>query len=210
MSSALGEDANTSQAKTIPILLVLGLILLLSSFAEAAERPKGLMWNRSGLAATLPLQIKTNSGTDVFLQLREITSGEPVLAAYVRGGEFFRVLVPPGRFDLLFVTGTKWQGETAQFGSSSNRIGLDPPLTFGATVSRKNGYLIDLRDLENISVRDLAICQSLTLDPELEPLLPRTPAENSSERFESKLSLLLHDHYRFHPQRYEVRSRVCE
>jgi hypothetical protein len=88
----------------IRFLLVLVLALpALSAFAE--ERPQGLLWNRSGLPATIPLQIKTNAGVDYFLTLRDVERDRVVLAAYVWGGEFFQVLVPPGRFELVFASG---------------------------------------------------------------------------------------------------------
>ncbi len=200
---------NKSRAKAIQCLFVFGLILLLSSFAESAERPKGLMWNRSGLAATLPLQVKTNSGSDFLLLLRETSSGEAVLAAYIRGGEFFRVLTPPGRYDLLLVSGTEWQGEVAQFGPGSRRFVLYPPLTFGATVSRKNGYLVDLRDSENITIRDLAICQRLEFDLDRYLRNPHRRAEDPVLRPEHH-PYVQHLDYRYYPHRYEVRSRICE
>lgn len=193
----------------IQFLLAFALIPLFFSIAEATERPKGLMWNRSGLAATLPLQVKTNSGSDFLLLLRETSSGEAVLAAYIRGGEFFRVLTPPGRYDLLLVSGTEWQGEVAQFGPDSLRLVLYPPLTFGATVNRKNGYLIDLRDTENITVRDLAICQRLEFDLDRYFRHPHRWAEDSVLRPEPH-PYIQHLDYRYLPHRYEVRSRVCE
>lgn len=132
----------------------------------ADERPEGLLWNRSGLPAQLPLQIRTAAGADYLLHLRDIGTGRDVLAAYIRGGEFFRVLVPPGRYQLQLASGTDWQGEAARFGPATRRFVLDPPLTFGASVARKEGHIVDLRDLGDVTTRDFAICQRLVLDPQ--------------------------------------------
>ena len=185
------------------------LVMVLAASAISAERPEGLMWNRSGLAATLPLQVKTSSGSDFLLELREIDSKKPILAAYIRGGEFFRVLVPTGHYELIFAAGTEWHGETAQFGPDTRRFILDPPLTFRATVSRKNGHLIDLRDAEAITIRDIAICQRIVLEPKRslhglyrraeEPVLRNEPHQNTPLM-----------HHQYYPWRYEVQSRFCD
>lgn len=142
------------------------LAVLLAAPGGADERPQGLMWNRSGLPARLPLQIKTAAGADYLLHLRDTGTGRDVLAAYLRGGEFFRVLVPPGRFELHFASGTDWQGEVALFGPKTRRFVLDPALSFGASATKKAGHLVDLRDLGDITTRDFAICQRFVLDPD--------------------------------------------
>lgn len=124
------------------------------------------MWNRSGLPATLPLLIKTNAGADYFLNLRDVERDKVVLAAYVRGGEFFQVLVPPGRFELVFASGEEWQGETRLFGVNTHVFKLDQPLRFRATMSQRRGHMIDLTKAGGTRLSDLAKCQRLALDPE--------------------------------------------
>jgi len=202
-------DSENSAVRVTRWWIVFALVLLLATSAASAERPEGLLWNRSGLPATLPLQVKTQSGSDYLLQLRETGSGETVLAAYIRGGEFFRVLVPAGRYELLFSSGTEWKGEAAQFGQDPFRFVLDPPLTFRANVARKNGHLIDLRDIEDITIRDFAICQRFAIDPgrplrglerEAEDLIPRQPPHQNDQ--------FLYDPY--YPWSYELQSRFCD
>jgi hypothetical protein len=149
------------------------IFVFLAAAGEAVDRPQGLLWNRSGLPATLPLQVRTDPGADYLLRLRDLGTGRAVLAAYIRGGQFFRVLVPPGRYQLLFASGTDWQGEAALFGPDTKTFVLDPPLSFGATLSRKEGHVVDLRAGSGAAVRDLAICQWLMLDPQ--SLLPPPP-----------------------------------
>ncbi len=82
----------------------------LAPAAEAAgqDEPRrvdvtpGLMWNRSGLPAIFPLQVKTSAGNNYFLTLIDAETGKKTLAAFIIGGEFFKVLVPPGTFVVRF------------------------------------------------------------------------------------------------------------
>ena len=149
------------------IRLLLFFVLSVSALsALAEERPRGLMWNRSGLPATIPLQIKTNAGADYFLNLRDVERDQVVLAAYVRGGEFFQVLVPPGRFELVFASGEEWQGEARLFGANTHVFKLDQPLRFCATMSQRRGHMIDLTQASGTPISDLAKCQRLALEPE--------------------------------------------
>lgn len=183
------------------------LILILMMFAlpiNAEERPQGLMWNRSGLPATLPLLIKTSADADYFLNLKDIVSDKVVLAAYVRGGEFFQVLVPPGRFELVFASGEDWQGEAKLFGVNTHMFTLDQPLQFRATMSQRKGHLIDLTKASGTTVSELAKCQRLALDPE--------SLRNGSGQFDP----LLHDPTGapeawpdMPAPRYDVETHVC-
>ena len=63
-----------------------------------ATPPAGLMWNRTGLPAVFPLQVKTPPGQDHVLTLIDADTGTDALAAYIKGGAFFKVLVPPGTY----------------------------------------------------------------------------------------------------------------
>ncbi len=116
------------------------------------------MWNRSGQALTLPLQILSDPGADLYLTLDP--GGGPVLAAYIRGGTPFRLLVPPGRYRVGIAAGRDWQDEARLFGAATRHIGaLDAP-TFGTEgVGRRSGHLIDLRN-GAVSVRDFGLCRA--------------------------------------------------
>jgi len=107
----------------------------------------GLMWNRSGLPAIFPLQVKTHPGKDYFLTLIDAETGKDTLAAFVYGGAFFKVLVPPGTFVVRFAVGDIWQGETNLFGpgAMTTVVELEKPLTFKVVgYGRKAGHLVDL------------------------------------------------------------------
>ncbi|MEM8754688.1 MAG: hypothetical protein AAGF90_17080, partial [Pseudomonadota bacterium] len=208
MDASLSVDSKralpdaTAMSRTFGLLLALAL---LANAVSAEERPQGLLWHRSGHPATLPLQVKTDAGLDYLLHLRDVETGRIVLAAYIRGGEFFRVLTPPGLFDVMFFYGEEWRGEASMFGPETQSITLDQPLTFGASVRRKHGHLIDLRDSGEIAVREFALCQRLALDPDslryrLHPE-DRSYARSGPRPFPPS---------RFAFRRYELQSRVCE
>lgn len=140
------------------------LLLALATPLAAETRPAGLMWNRSSLPLTLPLQVQSDPGADLYLEVSVPETGQAVLGAYVRGGDFFRVLVPPGRWALTFARGTGWQGEEALFGATTEVIAIEPPLTFAAEAARKPGFLIDLRG-GAAALRGIGLCQGMVLDP---------------------------------------------
>lgn len=126
-------------------LILLSLCLLLPTLA-AADRPRaGILWNRSGLPATFPLQVKTLPGNDYVVFLIEPDSSEPAMAGYIRGGDFFRLLVPPGRYLLRFAYGTDWQGEDALFGPLTDWTETEKVLDFRILgTARRSGYLVTL------------------------------------------------------------------
>lgn len=140
---------------------------VLASAGEAAPQP-GLMWNRTGLPAVFPLLVKTPPGQDHVLTLIAVDTGEAALAAYIRGGAFFRVLVPPGTYRLRFASGEVWQGEEALFGPGPKTQihNLPEPLTFETRgLGTKAGHVVTLhapRPGEMVAARtkDHLICQA--------------------------------------------------
>lgn len=189
----------------------------------AGAPPPGLMWNRSGLPAVFPLQVKTSEGPDYFLTLIDEKTGKAVLAAFVVGGAFFKVLVPPGTFTLRFATGEDWQGEKQQFGpgTQTRRFDLPKPLTFAIRgASTKAGHLVDLRDTvpgsyASAEVRGQYICQAtqieiyrsfgVDLGPEHQDIRRR-----ERSRATDTLPYAVPDDPHFFVSRYILRSRYCE
>lgn len=143
--------------------------LIVSFAGSESARPHGLMWNRTGLPLVFPLQVKSVAGRDYYMILIKADDGTRALAAYVRGGEFFRVLVPPGTFDIEFAAGSHWLDEKNLFGGTETITFSAPePLTFAILDdSTKGGHIIDLRNLApnglpNIAVASTAICQGIS------------------------------------------------
>lgn len=152
---------------------------------DATQRPEpGLMWNRTGLPAIFPLQVKTRAGRDYVLVLIDDRSGAESLAAYIEGGTFFRVLVPPGTFRLRFAFGTDWRGTDALFGAGpeTGSFTLPQPLTFRTQgLNRKAGHLVDLRNApfeteRSAGIRALTICQRFKRDGPERLALPGDPS----------------------------------
>ncbi len=130
------------------------------------------MWNRSGLPAVFPLQIKTPPGQDYFLTLIDQRSDAAVLAAYIEGGVFFKVLVPPGIFRLRFAAGNGWQGEDDLFGpgAQTDMFELRQPLAFETRgLGIKAGHVVSLSkrrpgQMAQADLKDQLICQSVSVD----------------------------------------------
>ncbi len=176
------DHSNVGKKGTVVGLIHRGTVALLAvvlcaaaTFASAGNNTAapsaqhaGLMWNRSGLPAVFPLQIKTLPGQDYFLTLNDV-KGKAVLAAYIIGGAFFKVLVPPGVFRLKFAAGDVWQGEDNLFGPGDNThfFELRAPLSFETRgLGIKAGHVVSLLErppgqIAAATLRDQLICQSV-------------------------------------------------
>ncbi len=125
----------------------------------------GLIENRTGLPLVFPLQIKTTIGRDAYLVLRDAGTGEIAVTAYVEGGRFFRLLMPPGTYRLTAALGRDWEDKETLFGDETRFFDYPEPLTFEVQgLARKSGYLIDLRGLDEmtaVEARPIALCQYL-------------------------------------------------
>ncbi len=132
------------------LIPLIALAFLLSGAARAVDgRPDpGLMWNRTGLPLTFPLQVKSPLGADYIVTLTDSETGTPALAAYIRGGVFFRILVPPGTYRLRFDYGTAWNSAEERF-AGQKTLHVDNPLTFETRgIGRRAGHLVDLTEME--------------------------------------------------------------
>ncbi len=185
------------RCKTRKAFMLVILLCLSLPFGAGAQTPPaaGLLWNRTGLPAVFPLQIRTNPGFDYLVTLRDADTDVAALAAYIEGGKFFQVLVPPGRFALEFAAGAQWQNEATLFGSgdATHRFNLAEPLTFAVRgVAIKAGHLVDLtridlwsnapRLTENSIISPSDICQTLARDTQKRVLAPHQPDQQSSGR----------------------------
>lgn len=147
------------------LVLLLCLLLPIPAAAQQVDRPKaGILWNRSGLPATFPLQVRTVKGQDYVLFLTDPASGDDKMAGYIRGGEFFRLLVPPGEYQLRFAHGTGWQGPDRLFGDQTGWTEMDKPLDFRVIgIGRRQGYVIRLifsnGKVKVVDARQQSLCQ---------------------------------------------------
>ncbi|MDW3224144.1 MAG: hypothetical protein R8G34_14860 [Paracoccaceae bacterium] len=172
---------------------------------DAADTPSGLMWNRTGLPAVFPLQVKTPVGQNYLLTLTDAKTGDGALAAFIEGGAFFKVLVPPGTYDVHFAHGDTWISEEELFGAGdkTQNFEIAEPLTFAIRdFSTKAGHLIDVAfsgptEGAQITVTAQYLCQGmrLTAIPRLQPSFDdvdsfryRIPDEGELMRFPSRFS----------------------
>ena len=191
-----------------PVLRNLTLLaVLLSAPPAAAGSEHGLLWNRTGLPAVFPLQVQTLPGEDRSLLLTDAASGEAALAAFIEGGRFFRVLVPPGSYRVRLAAGDLWE-ENAE--PEARGFELPEPLTFEITgAGRKAGYRIDLRKAGEAQVTSQGICQSLRLDPRSLGQPWGWLGEDAPEPGE-RAEKFLRGEERFPVPEYEVVSRPCD
>lgn len=198
--------ARITRAKLL-VGLMLGALLLPSpdAAAEGGSPPRtGLLWRQGGLPAVFPLQVRTAAGQDHYLTLNDSDTGQPVLAAYIRGGDFFRVLVPPGRYELNFASGLRWQDEERLFGSQTLSFRIDAPLIFETRgIGTKAGHIVDLRALGDtgiaVAVTPLSICQRFGPDLTGSPLSPPAFLPRTEDPDTPRPRL-----------RFSVRTRVCD
>jgi len=138
------------------------------------EAPRhGLIWNKTGLPAVFPLQVRSNAGTDYHMVLTDADTGTPALAGYIEGGQFFKVLVPPGLYTVRFATGHIWRGEQQLFGADETRmINVPSPLRFGVVgLSTKAGHVLDIREPDTgVLVQDSFDCRRIRLTKGPRPL----------------------------------------
>jgi hypothetical protein len=152
----------------VALVMLLLAALPIGVFAQTTPEQSGtpdhgLMWNRTGLPSVFPLQVKTNAGESYVLLLSDPETGADVLGAFIVGGRFFKVLVPPGTYRVRFASGVRWQGDDTMFGRRGETKIIEMPesLTFEVRGLRtKAGHLIDLTDVGDGDLADLRIAPS--------------------------------------------------
>lgn len=182
---------------------------LLAALPSRADSQHGLLWNRTGLPAVFPLQVQTAPGEDRSLLLIDDATGEAALAAFIEGGRFFRVLVPPGSYRVRLAAGDVWTEGDAEPGEHG--FELAAPLTFEITgAGRKAGYRIDLRGgTEEAEVTSQGICQTLRLDPDTLGQPWGWLGEDAPEPGR-RAEKLLSGEERFPSPEYDVVARPCD
>lgn len=151
------------------------VMLILALPAGARDAPgTGLLWNRSGLPATLPLHVKTPPGRDYAIFLATEPGRPPAMAGYIRGGTLLRLLVPPGTWHVSLAHGRDWQGEDRLFGPDTGWLHLPEPLRFTSATARRQGYIIRLTDRDGqVAVASVAAqdtCQTVDVTTTIVPL----------------------------------------
>ena len=139
---------------------------LLPTGTYADPRPAtGLLSKQSPLPATIPLQVRTSKGHDYAISLQD-DKGSPMISGYQRGGDFFRLLVPPGRHDILITAGQPddWQSDQRFTTGLKATVAMD----FAIRANRREGHQITAKvvdgELRLGDRQDQTICQSAEWD----------------------------------------------
>lgn len=204
-----------------------------ASTPHPTSHPIGLMWNRTGLPPVFPLQVKSPVGRDYVLTLIDSATGAEALAAYVEGGAFFRVLVPPGRYRVRFAAGRVWRGDEELFGPGAltEHFELEAPLIFEIrNPGIKAGHIIDLSTAALGQVAQtsaLLVCQTirsevlrLPVNDEIKLAFPSVGSQHLIQSWRGQLVFperrrskvfrpLIHFAYRGFRRHRAVRTRVC-
>ncbi|MEI4471000.1 hypothetical protein [Frigidibacter sp. MR17.24] len=174
--------------RTLPLVLAMAALLpgLAGAAGPGAAAGRGLLWNRSGLPAGLPMVLQFDPGADWVVTLRDPGTGRDVLAAGASGTSPLRVLVPPGRWTVQAAPaqpdGTESaDGTTRATGPDEARTRDLGTLDFGpAGVARRGGWRLDLRG-GGAEAHPTALCQDAlagtALPDRAEP--PHDPARRS-------------------------------
>ena len=136
---------------------------LLPGAVDAAPRPvTGLLAKNGPLPATIPLQIRTDAGHDFSVALSDPATDAPVISGYLRGGEFFRLLVPPGTHQVTIAAGQAGDWQSVDTGFSD---GMQAKLTldFDIRADRRQGHQMTVAIVDGglrvTDRRDQVICQ---------------------------------------------------
>jgi hypothetical protein len=161
-----------------------------------------LIRNATGLPLVFPLQIRSVPGTDYHVVLRDAENGTIALEAALEGGRFFRVLAPPGQFNLhLTRRDTTTQAPDVSLGT----------LDFGVSgLGTKAGYTVDLTRLwidGKIDVRPFNICQGLALEQVPRRLAPFDDVEGYAARLPEEGEVVQHPDARFDPERLTLQTQ---
>lgn len=199
-------------------LFVLLFLSILPADGLAQARPRaGLMWNHSGLPATFPLVVKTPHGEDYVMFVANPEDGAAVMAGYIRGGDFFRLLLPPGDWRLRFASGKEWQGENGLFGTATDWIELQQVLDFRVLgINRRRAYVVTLAEqngtMKSVDARAGTECQRLLWDStnrEWPEDLPGLPRDDRALPSDLQTGPIARPPLRYVDRDFDIHTRLC-
>jgi hypothetical protein len=91
--------------------------------------------------ATSPVEIKTTSGpAHYFVKVVDWYTKKPVITVFIRSGETYETLIPPGLYEIKYAAGSNWYGEDVFFGECTTFTKTEKQFNFTNT----SGYYIEL------------------------------------------------------------------
>ncbi len=116
------------------------------TFTEPEQMPptSGTTYRYTQAAGVAPLEIRTNAGSNYFVKLENIATGQKILDVFIRGGSTANIKVPLGQYRLKYATGTTWYGYEHYFGPSTIYSRANTILHFYRDGYRVSGYTVTL------------------------------------------------------------------
>ena len=104
------------------------------------------MWFVGRERRVAPFEVRTSSGQNYYVKLKDNRTGSDVLGLFIRGGESYKTKVPLGSYKMVYASGKDWYGELDElyFGPRTSFSKADKVLDFAAAGRRINGHTISL------------------------------------------------------------------
>lgn len=108
-----------------------------------------------------PLQIVTQVGTNYFVKLINVSTGQSELFAFIKGGEVFEAQMPLGTYEMRYASGDIWYGESILFGPNTRYTRADEQFHFTEDYQGYSGYTVELimRTNGNLDVDPISASQ---------------------------------------------------
>jgi hypothetical protein len=90
-----------------------------------------------------PLGIKSSAGSNYYVKLVNLR-GQTTMTAFVRGGQYFEMLVPLGTYELRYAAGDTWYGEHLLFGHNTTYSKARELFDFTYDGTQYSGYTVEL------------------------------------------------------------------
>lgn len=119
-------------------------VQLLTARTTLATPVTGVLTRLHKTPAVAPLEIKTQVGSNYYVRIVTWDSKQPVLTAFIRGGERFSIEVPLGNYEIRYASGNEWYGELLDFGTGASYARCDEVFSFAIDGSQYSGYTLEL------------------------------------------------------------------
>ncbi len=129
-------------------------------FQETNSRVRilaGEIWYRGSGNRQAPFSVEVAADDDYFIKVKNQSTSEEVLGAYVHGGTKFETKLPLGSYELSYATGDIWYGETLLFGPNTNLYKADKTFQFTKTGRSIKGSSVRLMRVEDGNLKTLNI-----------------------------------------------------
>ena len=104
----------------------------------------GIIFNDTGAEGLAPFTIITSAGADYYVKLVYEGTSTPAVGIFVQGGVSNEVLVPLGRYQMRYASGSTWYGMNDLFGPDTSYAKALDVLDFREEDNQYKGYTVEL------------------------------------------------------------------